>query len=280
MSRIVIPTDFSENALHAIRYGHEIFTGEQVEWVLLNTFGADLYTSAATMGLRADSAVMEEYHEMSRSKLQKLKEQLEEEYGEQGFTYEMVSRYDFLPDAINYLIAEKPVYLVAMGTQGATGAKELFFGSNAVRVMEVVTQVPILAIPESSPVVVPRKIALATTYTDLPVHSQLDVLTAIADRFDAEITMIHISEEVHLSDKQKKFRDRMQENLSKYDPALYTLAHKKVDKAVAEYIESTNTDILALISRKHSFFKSLLKKSVLKDLGYHSKIPLFVMHHQ
>lgn len=280
MNRIVIPTDFSENALHAIRFCHEIFSGEQVAWVLLNTFGADVYTSAATMSLRADTSAMEEYHEMSERRLQTLKSQLEEEYGEASFTYEIVSRYDFLPDAINYLIGQEPVYLVALGTQGATGAKELFFGSNAVRVMEMVTDVPVLAIPEGSPIVTPRKVAIATTYTDLPILSQLTVLSDLAARFEAQLTMIHISEEVNLSEKQKNYRNWMQDQLSKHDPALYTLSHKEVEKAVSEYVESTNTDVLALISRKHSFFKSLLKKSVLKDLGYHSKIPLFVMHHQ
>lgn len=280
MKRIIIPTDFSENALHAIRYSHEIFAGEEVEWVLLNTFGADVYTSAATMSLRADSAVIDEYHKISEQKLQGLRTRMEDEFGENNFSYEIVSRYDFLPDAINHLIKQKPVSLVALGTRGATGAKELFFGSNAVRIMEMVTAVPVLAVPDESPVVVPRKMALATTYTDLPVRLQLEVFSDVASRFGAEVTLIHISEEVRLGQKQITCRNWLQEQLARHDPALYTLAHKQVEKAISEYIESTNTDILALISRKHSFFQGLLKKSILKDLGYHSKIPLFVMHHQ
>ncbi|WP_224491441.1 universal stress protein [Robertkochia flava] len=280
MKRIVIPTDFSDNALHAIRYCHNLFLGEEVEFVLLHTFGADVYTSAATLGLRADTSAMERQLEDSRRKLDSLKALLQSEYNGFGCSYTLLTRYDFLPDAINSLLQEQPAFLVAMGTQGATGAKEIFLGSNAVRIMQRVTETAVLAIPEASPLVVPRKIALATAHTDLPKPDQLAAFRDLAGRYEAQITIIHISDEVRLNEKQKKNRDWLQEQLAACDPAVFTLDNDHVDQAIMEYVGNTNTDIIGIISRKHTFFESLLKRSTLKELGYHSKIPLLVMHHQ
>ena len=280
MKRIIIPTDFSENALHAIRYCYKLFAREEVEIILLHTFGADVYTSAATLGLRADTSAMDQHFKDSERKLQALKEQLEEEFDHPGFSCKTVARYDFLPDAINYLISEQPVFLVALGTQGATGAKEIFLGSNAVRIMQKVTDTAVLAIPEDCPITSPRKIALATAHTDLPKLEQLAALTRLAGNYEAQITIIHISDEVRLNDSQKKNRNWLQEQLAAFDPAVYTLDDKDVEQAIMEYVETTNTDIIGIVSRKHSFFENLLNKSTLKELGYHSKIPLLVMHHQ
>lgn len=280
MKRIIIPTDFSENALHAARYCHHIFRSEEVEWVLLHTFGADVYTSASTLGLRADTSAMDQHLKDSERKLNALKETLEEEFTEASYTYVTIARYDFLPDAINHLLNEKAAFLVALGTQGATGAKEFFLGSNAVRIMEKVTGAAVLAIPEKSPIVIPRKMALATTYTNLPVTHQLQVFKDLATMFKVEITMVHVSEEVRLNDEQKSHRNWLQDHLREFDPAIFTLDDRDAEPAIMEYIENTNTDIIGIISRKHSFFETLLKRSTLKDLGYHTRIPLIVMHHQ
>lgn len=280
MKRIIIPTDFSAHATQAIEYCHRLFEGEEVTWVLLHTFGADVYTSAASMGLKADTSAMDTLLQASDSRLQQLKETLQHTFKQDNFTYEVVSRYDFLPDAINFLLSESPAFMVAMGTQGATGAKEIFLGSNAVRIMEKVTGTAVFAIPEQASFVTPRKIALATTYSHLPVDSQMEVFKHFARVFKTEVTMIHISDEVRLNEKQVQYRNWLQQALREHDPAIYTLNNTHIGKAIEEYIENTNTDLLGIISRKHGFFESLLKKSTLKALGYHSKIPLLVMHHQ
>ena len=280
MKRIIIPTDFSENALHALHYCHKVFTGEPVTWVLLNTFGADAYTTAASMGLKADTSAMETLSRAAENRMIKLRETLEDQYKEENFSYQTAVRFDFLPDAINMLLQDGGAYLVAMGTKGATGAKEIFLGTNAVRVMEKVTDAAVLAIPENSPVEPPRKVALATTWSHLPKPEQMEVFTHLASVSRAQVTMIHISDEVRLNDRQVQYRNWLQQALTALDPAIYTLDNTRVEEAIGEYVENTNTDLIGIISRKHSFFDNLLKRSTLKELGYHSKIPLLVMHHQ
>lgn len=280
MKRIILPTDFSENARHAMFYTLNMFKKDRVEWMLLHVYGADIYASATTMGLQAETAAVEQLKENALRKLDGLKTELEAEFSSESFVFTPVLKYNFLPDAIQDLDREKPVYMVALGTQGATGAKEFFLGSNAVRVMEKVKECVVMVIPEKCPVVTPRKIALATTYTTLPQVEQMEILVDIMLRLNASVTMIHISDRVSLNPDQKKHRAWLQERLTASDPAIYTLDKDNVQEAIKEYVETTNTDIIGIISRKHSFFENLVKRSTLKELGYHSEVPLLVLHHQ
>ncbi len=43
--RILIPTDFSKNALNAIRYALELYKKEPCEFYFLNVFRVDYYTT-------------------------------------------------------------------------------------------------------------------------------------------------------------------------------------------------------------------------------------------
>jgi len=48
--------------------------------------------------------------------------------------------------------------------------------------------------------------------------------------------------------------------------------------AVQGFVESRNSDMVAFMNRKHSFFTSVFSKPMVKELGMYSKVPLLVMH--
>ena len=55
MRRILIPTDFSENAMNAIKYGLELFKNEESEFYLVHAYHGEIdadgvYFSSTTQG--------------------------------------------------------------------------------------------------------------------------------------------------------------------------------------------------------------------------------------
>ncbi len=44
------------------------------------------------------------------------------------------------------------------------------------------------------------------------------------------------------------------------------------------FIESRGSDMVAFINKKHTFFGSMLTEPMVKGIGYHSKVPILVMH--
>lgn len=49
MIRVLIPTDFSENAFHAIRYGMELLKYQKCEFLIVNCYADDVYANTMEM---------------------------------------------------------------------------------------------------------------------------------------------------------------------------------------------------------------------------------------
>jgi hypothetical protein len=49
-------------------------------------------------------------------------------------------------------------------------------------------------------------------------------------------------------------------------------------KAVQEYIEKNDINLLAMITHKRSTIESIFNKSMTKAMGYHTTIPMLSIH--
>jgi hypothetical protein len=58
----------------------------------------------------------------------------------------------------------------------------------------------------------------------------------------------------------------------------HTLTDIKVAPGIHSFIESRDSDLLALINKKHSFLNSIFTKSLVKEIGYKPQVPVLVMH--
>lgn len=52
----------------------------------------------------------------------------------------------------------------------------------------------------------------------------------------------------------------------------------KVQSGISAFIESRESDMIAFVNKKHNFFGSMFSKPLVKEMGYHSKIPVLTLH--
>ena len=148
MKRILLPTDFSENSLNAIHYALTFFKGIPCEFCFLNIqkpseyVTGEIYTSSPTESTIYDSVAKDH-----KEKLNELVLRYEKEYEQQPFTFDSIFDFDVFVDAIQQVVNTRSIELIIMGTNGATDAAEVLFGSNTLKVIRNVN-CPILAIPE------------------------------------------------------------------------------------------------------------------------------------
>jgi hypothetical protein len=89
---------------------------------------------------------------------------------------------------------------------------------------------------------------------------------------------LHISDEDELSEKQLSNKKLLEDNLQDVNHSFHYLSNMSVPTAINCFVESRESDMVAFINKKHTFFSSILSQPLVKGIAYDSKVPLLVMH--
>lgn len=276
MKNILIPTDFSKNAWNAIAYAMEFFKNERCFFYILHTYTPSFYRMDYILGGPSFSAIPDKGLDISQAGLEKTVADIKAAYNNPGHTYEMVSAFNILTDEIIEQSEDKDIDLVVMGTQGATGAKEIFLGSNAVYVIRK-AKVPVLVVPEGFAYRPARKILFPTDYWSHYKDSELALLIALAKMHQALVTVLHVQEESPLTEKQLENKDMLDNSLKQLSYQMEELQGAYMPDAVIEYAERNQADMIVMMNRKHSFLQRLLVQQNIDEIGFHVKVPLLVI---
>ncbi|SEL26113.1 Nucleotide-binding universal stress protein, UspA family [Maribacter orientalis] len=276
MTTILIPTDFSKNAMHAIKYAIQLYKCERTNFYFLHAYADEIYGPFKENGGKS----IEEQKEITRKNVdQSLKNtitELTEKYHNPKHSFKTVSTFESLVDAVNDLANQINVDLVIMGTQGKTADKKITFGSHTVQVFKYVS-CPVLAIPENYEYRQPKKILFPTDYMLPYKRRELKLLNTLAAEFKSEVHCLYISDFEELSHRQIDNKQFLQESL----PNAYLFDErtpvKNKGEAIMEYILEKDINLLVMVNARHSYLEDLLYRSTVVDIGLHPKIPFMVM---
>ena len=195
-------------------------------------------------------------------------------------TYRTELTTEELHKKVNDLIANEDIDLVLMGVKGRTAARDIFMGSNTVKIVRSVVGCPVLAIPENHQYIPPVKFALATNFRR-PIHQrQLERLVALVKYMDARLDIIHIFEEGDkLTTEQLANKALLESNLEEVNYHYQWLPDTGVEKSkiIGEYTRENGYHLLAMLFHKRSFFDRLFREKVIKRIGFHTDIPFMVI---
>lgn len=276
--RILIPTDFSKNALNAARYALSLYEGKDCEIFLLNIFRLNSYKTDSLIIPEPGSAAFESSKAASEEGFAKLLDILRLHHTNPRHRYHTISTFNFLSEALKETIASKDIDLVVMGTQGATGSKGVIFGSNTVMAMEKIRECPILAVPEGVRFTPPKEIVFPTDYKDPFKKRELNYLIEIAKMHDTAIRILHIKKEAKLSKEQENQKELLADLLRGVNHSFHNLSDIEIAKGISTFVKSRESDMIAFINRKHFFFNSVFSKPLVKEIGYHATTPILALH--
>lgn len=277
--KILLTTDFSKGAWNAIAYALELYKNTECYFYVVNTYTAAGYLKGGLLIPEPGEDAFNRAKQESEEGLVRVSRMItfrEENNPKHEFT--TLSMYKDLLDAIKKLVEEKDIDLVVMGTKGETNASNILFGSNAVMTMEKVRNCPVLVVPEDTDSIPPKEIVFPTSYKTHYKKHELEHLIEIAELSKAAIRILHVEEEDQLDDDQLEHKKLLEEYFNGLDYSYHTLTHLAVPDAIHSFVESRDSDMVAFINKKHTFFGSFLSKPLVKEIGYHSKVPILVMH--
>tara|TARA_R110000868_G_scaffold126481_5_gene333577 strand:+ start:59 stop:904 length:846 start_codon:yes stop_codon:yes gene_type:complete len=276
MRTVLIPTDFSTNAMHAINYALQLYKCERTNFYFLHAFADEVYGPFK----KNDGASFEQQKETIKKNtdqsLQDLIKKINEKEHNPKHTYKALAVFESLVDAVNDFANEINVDLVVMGTKGKTADKKITFGSHTVQVFKYV-QCPVLAIPQNYVFQQPKKILFPTDYMLPYKRRELKLLNTLASEFKSEIYLLHISDFEDLSYRQIDNKRFLQESLSKAYLFFERSPVKNKAAAILEFITENEIDMLVMVNSRHSFLEDMLYRSTVDEIGLHLKLPFLVM---
>ena len=276
---ILLPTDFSKNATHAVRYAITLFADIDCTFYLLNAYEAGPSALTSKMYRSRDTRFFRAIKEQAHRELDRAFEELKNGGAHPGHQFKKLSVADSLVNAIGRAVVDLDIDYIFMGTKGASGLKEVFMGSNTVKVIKAIDFCPLIAVPQEFPLKRPKEILFATGYEHIYGAFELSPLVKIAQLCQSKVVVMHVRKE-ELLEHQKTAKELLSKRLQNIAHELMEVDNgKSLVKHLDHHIAQHKTiGMLAMINYWHSFLEKITHEPVIKKVAFHSKVPFLVIH--
>ncbi|WP_422079527.1 universal stress protein [Ulvibacterium sp.] len=276
MKRIILPTDFSDNAYNAIQYALKLFKEKECTFYLLHTYTPAIYHSEYMLHSPGQIGLGDLYQTDTMVQLEELRDRIHREFKNPKHTFFLHSAFNTLVDEISDTIENEKADLVIMGTQGATGAKEILIGTNSVHVIKKAT-CPVILVPSSFEYEKPKEILFPTDYEVDYQQEHLQELVDIAREHMSRIEVLHVSQGLDLNEEQLTHKKKLNAILTDVAHLFHDLPQQQIITAINNFQLKMRKNLLVMIQNKHTFLERLFIEPIIKKIGFHVTIPFMVI---
>ncbi len=268
VKRVLLSTDFSDNAEYAIEYALMLFGSDQVDYFLLNSYS--LVSNIPEMLISLEDILQEQ----SERGLARTMDRIKKEH--QQVSIETLSVYGDTHSTIKKIADDRSVDLVVLGNKGDL-LDEAIYGRTASQLVNRVNQ-PMLVVPQDCKCEVPRKILLATDLNQIEDLSVLDSMLEVARKFKAEVVVLNVARSSENRRVQQAIR-RLDFNnhFEGISSSFAVVDNDDIIDGINEYSNGQQADLLVLFPKRYPYFKNLFHKSVTKNILRYSNIPVLVV---
>lgn len=276
MKKILLPTDFSNNALNAIYYALQLFEKANCKIYLLNTFTPAAYN----IGTMADSysaiRLQEIVKNNSEKALAELEASLQKKFNNPKHSFVKIASFNLLVMEMIDISEREGIDLIVMGTQGATGAKEVFLGTHTTYTIKKV-KCPVIAVPSGFKFEAPSQILFPSDYRLHQTNKYLSLIKFICEGNNAVLNILNAYYGEPLDESQLKIKAFLDDYFKENTHSFYEEEETDVLGAIEEFQLKHPINFLVMIHNRHSFFENILFRPVIIQMAYHTSVPFLVI---
>ncbi|GAA4296123.1 universal stress protein [Aestuariibaculum suncheonense] len=276
MKTILLPTDFSDNSWNAITYALQLFKEDTCTIYLLNTYTPAIYHVEYVLVQPAQFGMYDAVREHAINSLEEFKIRIKTEFNNPKHTIETIATFNTLISEINEIVTEKHIDYVIMGTQGATGAKEILFGSNTVHALKHV-KCPLLAIPSGFKFEELHEVLFPTDYGIQYEERHVKPIFDLISLDFTQVNILHVLDGYGLAEYQKENKATLKTYFKEATYLIHEVDRQTVEEGISNFQLQTRINLLVMINNKHSFFTNLFFKSTINQIGFHLNVPFLVI---
>jgi nucleotide-binding universal stress UspA family protein len=281
MKNILVATDFSNDAYAALFYISKLMASKPCTFYILNVYDEFTSLDGKKSPFLGDKELLPQIKIEAKEKLDAVIRKITLDTNNPKHSFQIILKKGIVAKMVSNTIEENAIDLVVMGTKGNTGTKEIFMGSNTIKVANALTLCPILAVPRQSDFKTPKEIAFVTDFKKGCSIKTIAPFLFIASLSNAAIRVMHINE-VAILDAEQQLKIKLLEHCLKDFKHSFHWMQNISDKAqvIDTFLEKSTIDMFGMVHHKHSFFEKLLREPVLKDVSIYADIPLLILPYQ
>jgi nucleotide-binding universal stress UspA family protein len=278
--KILVATDYSEVAINAERYAIKLAKDTDSILTFLHVFSTSAnFPSEFTELERDDYKLMDHEIQKLENHVGGLLSSMNIKKGE--IEFRCVARKGNAREEIRNESNDSDIEFIIVGTHGETNLKQAFLGSHTWNTINKVSM-PVLAIPAEAIYTPVQSIVFATEYRkgELPV---IKFLTKLAEQFNAELTVLHVTNDVFSPEfEQEMFTRFMNEVKSQvsYSKLEVRLIHDvNLIEGLNNFCIRTKSNWLVMAPEKSLLFEKVFNPIIsrTKQMSFHTHVPLFTI---
>nr|WP_297789533.1 universal stress protein [uncultured Allomuricauda sp.] len=266
MSKILVPTDFSNNSYNALYYAARLFQNKECTFHIVNVCSEE------------KSQDMEKAKIESAQELDALVHRLVRDVGDNGkHDFTKVSLCSDMTEGVAKYAKEHHVDLTVIGNKEKEEIKHILFGNNAMQLVREITSCPVLIVPLEIDYKKTRKIAFTSNYINPIAEENIKTLQFFSDLSDSVIVPMSIEEEKdqkHTEKNKADFLEAIAENSSK--EVELPIFDGKVN-TILEFVDLWSIDMLCMVYYPHHFFLEFIGRGIIKELNTKLTVPFLIL---
>jgi nucleotide-binding universal stress UspA family protein len=282
VKKILVPTDFSEQAGYALDFAYQIALKSKAEIMLINVVDYPGLSSVWGGGMNVIGGAEPPLDNLDESFINNLLTRAKDEMTS------MINKFDpgdvkitRLVEVGNpyFVITEKieqeSVNLVIMGTKGATGLEEVLIGSNTERVVRHAI-CPVITIKKKRDFSKIHNIAFASNFEGDQEHV-VEELFKLQDIFNAKLHLVKINTPNNFESTRNILKS-MKNFVSKYKIKNFCLNIYNdyiEEEGIIYFSDDIQADMIAMATHGRTGLMHLLSGSIAEDIVNHAKRPVW-----
>jgi nucleotide-binding universal stress UspA family protein len=278
MKNVLLLTDFSKDAWNAIFMAVKLYADMECKFYVLHTYEPKQENITGFKSSTRAGVVYQSLLEASVGQLGEVMEYLEENHKNPKHSFEKLSIAGGLVETIKDLLPRYDLDTIFMGTKGSTGAKEIFMGSNAVKVIKHIKNCAIVVVPESYDFQRLGSLVFPTEYAHFFPKNVLRPLLKLIKLWNSEVKIFHVAQTFSLLDIQKANKEILKKRFEGDTTSFHRVIIKTtVAEAIRQFAEEEKANLIVLTNYSHDFFDGLTQEPVVKKVTFRTEIPLMVL---
>ena len=272
MKKIIVPIDFSEHSEYALetaavfarKYNAEILALHMLEL-------SNAVVSSAENALEAETVF---YLKLAEQKFQEF---LDKEFLN-GLNVTPIVKHFKVFSEVSEVAKEHDVDLIIMGSQGASGLKEVFVGSNTEKVVRY-SDVPVLVVKHSPILMEVEHVVFACDFSEkaiAPYHRALKMFEGLGAKMHLLYVNLPDNRFRSSSEMEQRVADFLKAadgNIDKMKHVVY-VSDYSIEQGILNYSNVIGADLVAVATHGRRGLAHFFEGSISEDIANHSTLPV------